>query len=435
MREFLSKIKQKIMQRVRPANAQAGGDPGPAAAPKTEPVTAKDDTANNQPGKFAAGMATFGTQQKTASSTLQLTLKNQTTSSSVYAYVTGQAINQGNALFILQADGKTPYLPASPANTGTPLTANCAIPLGAPGNSVNATIPYIAGGRIWFSVGAPLTFLLNPGPGLVEPSVTNPADPNYDVSWSFAEFTYNSAQMYANISFVDFVSLPISLSLTNASGATSTVPGLPPGGLTSVCNQLRAQTASDGVKGWTNLIVDYKISGTPLRALSPNNGLVLRPTDFAGYFEPYVAEVFAAHAATPVSVQINSGLYSGNTASGSLVLGSEAFARPSTADILSCDSGPFATGADGLRNTLIPQLAAAFNRSTLLETAQMPSPLATFYQNKVTNHYARIVHGVITGGKGYAFPYDDVPPSSGGDQSGYVSDPNPVNMTLAVGYL
>jgi hypothetical protein len=380
-------------------------------------------------------MATLGLQKKDTTSTLQLTLNNSSNSSSVYAYITGLAIDQGNALFILQADGSTPYLPASPSQTGAPLAANCAIALGAPGSSVNATIPHIAGGRIWFSIGAPLTFLLNPGPALVEPSVTNPSDPNYDVCWAFAEFTYNSAQMYANISFVDFVSLPVSLSLTNASGTTATVPGLPSGGLTSVCSQLRAQTAADGVAGWTNHIVTSKPSGAPLRALSPNNGLVLRPTDFSGYFEPYVAQVFGSYAATPVSVQIDSGLYSGETSSGSLVLGSEAFARPSTADILSCNSGPFATGGDVLRNTLIPQLAAAFNRSTLLETGQMPSPLATFYQNPITNHYSRIVHGVVTGGKGYAFPYDDVPPSAGGDQSGYVSDGNPVNMTISVGSL
>jgi hypothetical protein len=380
-------------------------------------------------------MANLGTQNKATASTLQITLKNSSNSSSVYAYVTGLAIDHGNSLFILQADGRTPYLPASPSKTGAPLTANCAIPLGGPGSSVSATIPHIAGGRIWFSIGAPLTFLLNPGPALVEPSVTNPSDPNYNVSWAFAEFTYNAAQMYANISFVDFVSLPISLSLTNASGSTSTVPGLPSGGLTTVCSQLRAQTAADGVAGWSNLIVRGKASGAPLRALSPNNGLVLRPTDFSGYFEPYVAQVFGAYGTKPMSVQINSGLYSGETSSGALVLGSETFAKPSTADILSCNSGPFATGADALRNTLIPQLAAAFNRSTLLKTGQMPSPLAMFYQNPITNHYSRIVHGVVAGGKGYAFPYDDVPPSSGGDQSGYVSDGNPVNMTLTVGSL
>ena len=50
-----------------------------------------------------------------------------------------------------------------------------------------------------------------PRAGLVEPSVTNPSDPNIDLQWDFCEFTYNSAQIFANISFVDFVCMPIAL--------------------------------------------------------------------------------------------------------------------------------------------------------------------------------------------------------------------------------
>jgi hypothetical protein len=107
--------------------------------------------------------------------------------------------------------GKTLYYPASPSSTGAALGANCAIPLGAPGSTTTITIPQIAGGRIWFSIGKPITFLLNPGPGLVEPSVSNSADPNIDVMWDFCEFTYNSSQLFANISYVDFVSIPIAM--------------------------------------------------------------------------------------------------------------------------------------------------------------------------------------------------------------------------------
>ena len=54
---------------------------------------------------------------------------------------------------------------------GTALAVNCAIPLAA-GASKTITIPQIAGGRVWFSYDSKLTFLLNPGPALVEPSVT-----------------------------------------------------------------------------------------------------------------------------------------------------------------------------------------------------------------------------------------------------------------------
>ena len=45
-----------------------------------------------------------------------------------------------------------------------------------------------------------------------------PADPNIGIQWDFAEFTYNTAQLFANVSMVDFVSIPIGLTLTDTSG-------------------------------------------------------------------------------------------------------------------------------------------------------------------------------------------------------------------------
>ena len=49
---------------------------------------------------------------------------------------------------------------------------------------------------------------------MVEPSVLNPSDPNHGVNFGFAEFTLNDAQLYANISYVDFVPrIPIAISL------------------------------------------------------------------------------------------------------------------------------------------------------------------------------------------------------------------------------
>ena len=141
-------------------------------------------------------------------STLNIALQNASNSSTVYAYITGQAIDNNNALVIMQADGKTPYYPSSPSSTGQPLAQNCAIPLGAPGSTATVTIPRISASRIWFVFNDTLTFLLNPGPGLVEPSISNKSDPNYNKTWGFAEFTFNADQLYANISYVDFVSIP-----------------------------------------------------------------------------------------------------------------------------------------------------------------------------------------------------------------------------------
>jgi len=299
------------------------------------------------------------------------------------------------------------------------------------------TIPRIAGGRIWFSIDSPLTFLLNPGPtpndrpGLVEPSISNAADPNYNINWGFAEFTYNEAQMYANISFVDFVSIPISLSLTNTAGNTQSIQGLPTNGLQDICNRLLDQSNSDGNAGWKNLVFTGP-SGQPLRALSPNTGRILNPNDFGNYYDPYIDQVLARYQSSPLTVNINQ-KYTGGAQGSNFVIANQTFQRPTTADIFSSNSGPFTTGPDQLRNQLIPQLAAAFNRSTLLVSDQVPAPRSAFYQNSITNHYSRIVHEVVAGGKGYAFPYDDVPPSDGGDQSGYVSDGSPQSMSVTVG--
>jgi hypothetical protein len=51
----------------------------------------------------------------------------------------------------------------------------------------------------------------------------------------------------------------------------------------------------------------------------------------------------------------------------------------------------------------------------------------------VTNHYARIVHAALTGGLGYAFPYDDVTPDGGVNQAGPVSSGSPALLTVTVG--
>lgn len=131
--------------------------------------------------------------------TLDIQLQNRYPSDDVYAYITGLALNNNNRVFLLRADGKTPYYPDSPPHTVHPLSADCAIRLGKQGSTTIATIPLLAGGRIWFSIGKKLEFFVNPGPALVEPSVTNPSDHNINTNWAFCEFTFNQTQIYANI--------------------------------------------------------------------------------------------------------------------------------------------------------------------------------------------------------------------------------------------
>ena len=368
------------------------------------------------------------------STNLQIELVNRSRSNRAYAYITGLALDNNNAWFLLKADRKTPYYPPSPPSIKTAVAEDCAIPLSAPGTSITVTIPHTAGGRIYLSLDKPLVFLLNPGPALVEPSVTNPSDPSINTSWGFCEFTFNSSQLYANISYVDFVSFPISLSLTNDSGATQKVLGMALDGLETLCSGLEEQTSRDG-QGWSSLVVKGD-DGQNLRVLSPNQGIVMNGSLFSNYYESYIDQVWSKYTGMDLKIDTQAafGILQGKVASNNeLHLDDETFARPSTRDIFNASSGPFVTGPNAKRNAIIPRLNAAFNRSTLLATDSFPAAPDLHYKHEVTNHYARLVHAVNADGRGYAHPYDDVAPSGGPDQSGFVNDGAPKLLSVVLG--
>ncbi|KAJ5949070.1 glucan endo-1-3-beta-glucosidase [Penicillium verhagenii] len=369
-------------------------------------------------------------------STLNFALVNNTGSSTVYAYITGLAIDNNNALFLLQSDGVTAYYPTSPASTITALAVNCAIPLGASGSTKTVTIPHLAGARLWFSRDATLTFYLNPGPALVEPSSSNPSDPNYNIYWDFCEFTWNTSELFVNISMVDFFCLPIALALENTSGVTQTVKGLPSGALDTVCAALTAQNNTDGA-GWNDLIVTT--NGANLRAVSPNTGITLNSSLFSTYFDSYVAQVWSKYtnATLTVDTQAAAGSLTATVSNNTLNFSSDSitYAKPTSAAIFSNSSGTFAVSGNSTKDAITARLAAAFNRSTLLIDTDQPDGevVADYYTNAITNHYARICHATALDGRGYSFPYDDVGPSGGVDQSGSVSDGSPKLLTVTVG--
>ncbi|KND92803.1 Glucan endo-1,3-beta-glucosidase [Tolypocladium ophioglossoides CBS 100239] len=369
--------------------------------------------------------------------TLDVVLRNDTGASQLYAHVTG---SDAAGLLLLRADGRTLYHPASPGGTLQPVGVDCAIAVGPSGSTRTISVPRMASARIWFCKDQPLTFFINPGPALVEPSATNPSDVNYNLDWAFCEFTWNDQQLYANLSFVDFVGLPVSLRLQTGDGSIKSVLGLPSNGLDQVCAKLEAQGRVDG-KGWEKLVIRSPASGAALRALSPNAGSVLVPGLFTGYYQSYVDAVWAKYAAKDLTVntQFTWGDVKGRVGKdGRLAFaGVGSFGKPAAADIFSCSSGPFASG-QGVSLEMLnlgARIAAAFNRSTLLINAVQPEgeKVSTYYQNAVTNHYSRICHETSIASRGYAFPYDDVGPAGGSDQSGFVNDPNPQLLTIGVG--
>lgn len=294
---------------------------------------------------------------------LNIALKNDSDLINLHAYVTGIAIQQGGKRCLLKANGKDIYFPQEVSAIGTPLKEDCAIPLGKPGNVAHITIPQIAGGRIWIAAGK-LTFLLNPGgPALVEPSVHNPSDPNANVNYGFCEFTLNNDQLYANISYVDFVPrLPIAITLQRANGAIEHIVGMAPDGLDKLAEDLHAQAQKDR-QPWDKLIVRHEDRN--LRVLNATHGNAVG-ANFDGYFEKHIDEVWHKYASgqkMKINTQAGPGVVEGHiNMKGELIIAGETFSKPNTADVLGCNSGPFTTGPSATRNAIIPRLAAAFVR-------------------------------------------------------------------------
>lgn len=214
---------------------------------------------------------------------------------------------------------------------------------------------------------------------------------------------------------------------------------MPASGLETICAELVAQDAKDNA-GWASLI-EKTSDGSTLRVLSPNTGRERNSALLQNYFDSYVDQVWAKYTSNlktlAVDTQASWGRVSGccDAHTGLLSFGPDLeFPKPSTGDIFGCSTGPFTPSSNIQKGALIARLTAGLNRSTLLDEEVTPcSSPESYYGGDVTNHYARIVHACNADGKGYAFPFDDVTPAGGMDQSGAVQDGSPASLTVSVG--
>ncbi|MFD4644938.1 glycoside hydrolase family 64 protein [Streptomyces sp. NPDC058441] len=374
-----------------------------------------------------------------APATCELALQNKSLPGTVRAYVTGH--EQGTDRWVLLKPDGGVYHPDSPAAPQTPLPVDCAIPLGAAGSAPRVlTLPQMYGARVYFVRDNTLDFFLNPGPSLVEPAFATSTDANYGKTWSFCEFTFNSDQLYANISYVDLVTaLPIGLTLEG--DATHTVAPLPDGAVEKIAADLAAQTAKDG-QPWDRLVIRGG-DGKVLRVISPQNLMAPyfdRPDQmpFRDVWDSYVDQVWEKYRTTDLKIDLQGGrgVFTGRVSGDTLTFnGGHSFPKPASKDIFTCNHGPFTNnpGDPDDKKGLLARLAAGFNRSIMLTHPEQPNGTTTadYYQGDVTNHWSRVVHA--NSPIGYAFPYDDVRPDGQPDVSGAAHDGNPRRFTVSVG--
>ncbi|WP_374200173.1 glycoside hydrolase family 64 protein [Streptomyces sp. AC555_RSS877] len=350
---------------------------------------------------------------------------NSARSGPVYVYNLGTLLSTGQQGW---ADAGGTFHPW-PAGGNPPTPApDAAIPGPAAGQSATIRIPKFSG-RIYFSYGQKLVFRLTTG-GLVQPAVQNPSDPNRNILFNWSEYTLNDAGLWLNSTQVDMFAAPYAVGVQRADGSTTSTGRLKPGGYNAVLNALRGQSG-----GWGNL-VQTRSDGTVLRALSPGHGLQSGALP-ASVMDDYVNRVWQKYATTTLTVtpfadQPNTtyhGRVSGNVmnftnSSGAVVT---SFQKPDADSIFGCHKLLDAPN-DAVRGPISRTLCAGFNRSTLLVNPRQPDASAAgFYQDAVTNHYARSIHAQMTDGKAYAFAFDDV-----GHHESLVHDGNPRQAYLTL---
>ncbi|MDN3029122.1 glycoside hydrolase family 64 protein [Streptomyces sp. S.PB5] len=375
------------------------------------------------------GLLTLGTSQPASGAvpaTIPLKLTNNSgRGDAVYVYNLGTDLATGrqgwadaNGTFHAWPAGGNPPTPAPDASIAGPAT----------GRSATIRIPKFSG-RIYFSYGQKLDFRLTTG-GLVQPAVQNPSDPNRNILFNWSEYTLNDSGLWLNSTQVDMFSAPYAVGVQRSDGSTVSTGHLKSGGYNAVLGALRGQSG-----GWAGLI-QTRPDGTALRALSPAYGLETGALP-ASVLDDYINRVWQKYATSTLTVtpfadqpntkyygRVSGGVMNFTNTSGAVVT---SFQKPDASSVFGCHRLLDAPN-DAVRGPISRTLCAGFNRSTLLTNPNQPdTSAAAFYQDAVTNHYARVIHSQMADGKAYAFAFDDV-----GNHESLVHDGNPQQAYLTL---
>lgn len=159
------------------------------------------------------------------------------------------------------------------------------------------SLPKVASGRMYFSVGSPMEMYIdtsNPGNlAIIDPDGFKPRDQNYYTLYDKIEFSYNNSGVWVNPTAVDFFSLPIGIQLP---GSTS---GFKQAGLLTsreaIFNQIHAVFNADDKtpkKIWNNLFANYKDDQggqTVLRLMATGKAMITNVADTTPFDSRYLS--------------------------------------------------------------------------------------------------------------------------------------------------
>lgn len=400
--------------------------------------------------------ATASTTAGSGGSGLEIKITNSA-SDKMYAYIMGEDYSNGKKVFFQNGAAGWYYPTYSGASNGTASkngavdtsSNNLAIEVGGNSDTTVTLTEYLNSGRVYIGA-AEMTFMQDPSGNLVEPSPVDTSDANYGFAWGIVELAWSDVELAADLSYVDSVGLALGMRVTTADGEELYDAGLPAGSLEKVCDELAAVGEE-----WGAMCVKGS-DGNLIRALAPSKYI---SGDAAGglstFYDSYIDEVWDKYSSAELTVNTQESTWGPNVTckvsggSDSAMVCTQPdgatydYAKPTTADVLGCNSGPFTgQGDNAYQSRTWPRLCAAFTRSTLLLDGGDVTPssgvgAAQYYTGDVTNHFSRIVHEVVTPGEvgtgAYAFAFDDVnAPGTGENESGMFQVGNARSIEIEV---
>jgi len=363
-------------------------------------------------------------------------------------------------------DPNNNFKPAHADASGN-LVANApsATPTGALSHPAPATpinFPMLSAGRLYVSIGAPVLFIVDPTGNPIPPSPADPTDPNYQTRWDFFEVTYipqagTDGLFNFNLSDVQSANLPLTFRVTGSDPSNKQpvdyLRGWPSGSFSKFLSSLAANA------DFRQLVLPdtqrVLAPGTAIKALEQH--VITAPLMASDYLKPYIDQVWTKFAGVDLTFigdpppnsnqfvtwigRVKNGQFTFTTSDLSglvpIVLN-----PPSTSDLFEnnfnfCASGGGEPGSlqQNYALQIFGTFCAAFNRSMMLTTttfANSPNcdwcrATDQFYQDPITNYYAKAVHANAIEGRAYAFQSDDHC-----DVSSYVSVINAPMLTIAL---
>ncbi len=292
-------------------------------------------------------------------------------------------------------------------------------------------IPLSHSGRIYYSYGKPLVMWGN-GNGVVLPSLSNPADPNYETYFDWLEYTVAEHGFWVNTTQVDQLGFPVLMNVYDNDGRVQQT------GISAKREDIWDAFQKEMPAEFKTLASEYRIFAPCKGAFDNRTGRA-----YGNYFTDYVTQTWNTIASKSQTVTHPQGKFilTGDgtnlyfrciEAYGSIAAAGQTYVihgKPTTSEVFE-GYGVLASG-NPMELALEAWICAALNRHVAhMEPDAYWNNAAAYYNAGPCNYYSKFWHDHSErGGLAYGFCYDDV-----NDQSATTFTTNARAVVVRLGF-